>query len=56
MPNEARCAILILGMHRSGTSAVAGSAVRLGAAGNQFAAWRQQAVPPDVRVVWPRPV
>jgi hypothetical protein len=33
MPNEARRAILILGMHRSGTSAVAGTAVRLGAAG-----------------------
>src|SRR6185437_6508044 len=32
MPNNRR-AVVILGMHRSGTSAVAGAAVRLGAAG-----------------------
>jgi hypothetical protein len=33
MPNNSRRAIVVLGMHRSGTSAVAGTAVRLGAAG-----------------------
>src|SRR5580698_9167015 len=30
MPSDRRLAVIVLGMHRSGTSAVAGTAVRLG--------------------------